>query len=154
MADYENVDMLTPEELEFLDDATGTDNDESDNREDKALINAEPRFPIISVSIMSVIGIMVLSLSVYILSTFAKYQELFHDSSLRQIANTDAGKSYGLDSALLVSNIYDMRAVIYIMIIVIFGVIIGALVSIWVIRHRSWEQLIMADDSMEEDDED
>lgn len=161
MDDFENESKLTPDELAFLEDATSNATltkeeryEEQDKNDDEIILN-EPSFPKGIVIVFTVISVLLFMIVASAVNSLSKYEQLFQSDVLQQAVGTEAGKELGLDNAYKASQVYQFRWVIYLLIILIAFIIIGAIVLIWFIRHHRWEQMIMSDDwELVDDDED
>lgn len=155
---YSNISSLTSDELMFLDKATGNVNDDEDDDSinEDLILDKEPRFPWIITSIFGAIGIIVFMIALYSMSYLSKYSELLNNDTIKALSAVDSDNISGIDSMRTLAGVYSMRGALYAAIIMIFIVIIGAILLIWLIRHNSWEkELANIDfDDIEDDDSD
>lgn len=145
--DVKNEDILTDDELNFIRQATG-DADETDDSANDLYVK-EPQFPKITISIISAISVALLVLIASIMNSLSQYKTLFDNETMRAMMKVAGDEDAGLESMQFAYNIYEVRAAVYAVPVIIALIIIGMIIAIWKIRHDSWEQQVMDYDDAE-----
>lgn len=146
---------LDDDDLSFLSQASGGAVGYDD---DDDIIEKEPRFPKITVSIFSLLFIGILAFAIITMGYVSKYASIMDNDDMRKLANSSYGEKTGLSSLTSAVSIYNIRGVVYFAIVAVFLIVIGTTIGVWFYRHHQWEISLMEDDeddnSEVEDDSD
>lgn len=108
--------------------------DNADNEEDHQA-DDRPRFPVISMTVLTVIFLIMMFVASYAVSQSAQYVPVMKVKGMDAIAESNQT----VQAIQRVAAIYDMRYAIYGIIILIYAVIAGAILLVHHFRVKSWE---------------
>lgn len=135
------VDGLTEDERRFLDSSTAMRRKREIARQSsEESRDHKPRFPVITMSVIGVLGVAAAIVVFMIFDSFKPYVDAASKFAGDDGAGAFEGSSTMVETAQGLSQLYDHRGTVMMIILIVVVVIEAAIYFFWVARYDAWRK--------------